>query len=147
MQQTLHLIQSEAAEARVIVRIDLAPGLPPILGNRIQIAQVIVNLLRNAIEALAPEPGPDRHIILSARRDGAEVRIAVEDNGPGISPDIALFSQFETSKAGGMGLGLSICRSILVANGGALWHEVPQSRGARFVFTLPVDKTAHGTEA
>lgn len=148
VRQTLHLIQAEAAEARVVVQTELAGDLPPIRGNRVQIAQVLVNLLRNAIEALAPAPGcaPDpsaeRRVILSARREGAQVRIAVEDNGPGVAPGISLFAQFETSKPGGMGLGLSICRSILAANGGALWHEAVPPRGARFVFTLPLCQAA-----
>lgn len=140
VQQTLHLIQAEAAEARVLVQIDLAPGLPPVRANRVQIAQVIVNLLRNAIEALADHPATDRRVLLAARRDDGQVRISIEDTGPGIAPGISLFSQFETSKPGGMGLGLSICRSMLAANGGALWHESRPSGGARFVFTLPVSQ-------
>ena len=140
VQQTLHLIQAEAAEARVLVQIDLAPGLPPVRANRVQIAQVIVNLLRNAIEALADHPATDRRVLLAARRDDGQVRISIEDTGPGIAPGISLFSQFETSKPGGMGLGLSICRSMLAANGGALWYESRPSGGARFVFTLPVSR-------
>ena len=67
------------------------------------------------------------------------MRIWVEDNGPGIDPAISLFAQFETTKPAGMGLGLSICRTIVMTNGGKLWHEVPPGGGARFVFTLPTN--------
>lgn len=142
VQQTLHLVQAEATEARVLVEIHLPPGLPGLRANRVQIAQVIVNLLRNAIEALADHDSTDRRVILAARREGDQVRVTVEDTGAGVSPGISLFSQFETSKTGGMGLGLSICRSMLAANGGALWYEERPGGGARFVFTLPVNAEA-----
>ncbi|MFC3569292.1 cache domain-containing protein [Paracoccus simplex] len=142
IEQTLRLVQAEATEARVGLQTLLDPDLPPVRGNRVQVAQVIVNLLRNAIEALAPDPAADRRVILRAARDGGMVRIAVEDTGPGIAPGINLFSQFETTKSDGMGLGLSICRSIVEANGGTLWHETLPGRGSRFLFTLPVH--AHG---
>lgn len=142
VRQTLHLIRAEATEARVSLQTDLPPHLPPIRANRVQIAQVIVNLLRNAIEALAPDAATERRVTLRARCAGEQMRIEVEDTGPGIAPGIALFSQFETTKPGGMGLGLSICRAILAANGGTLWCETPQGAGARFVFTLPVSEAA-----
>lgn len=137
VEQTLRLIHPEASEGRVFIHTDIAQDLPRVCGNRVQVAQVIVNLLRNAIEALATDLTNDRRVLLSARRDGNHVRITVEDTGPGISPDVTLFSQFDTSKPEGMGLGLSISRSIVEANGGRLWNERLPHRGTRFIFTLP----------
>lgn len=136
LDQTLRLVQAEAVEAGVTITADFA-ALPPVLGNRVQVAQVIVNLLRNGIDAIAGQRTNEHRIIaLRARLEGVQVRIEVEDTGPGVSGDINLFAQFETTKPEGMGLGLSICRSIVEANGGTLWHEVPEGGGARFCFTL-----------
>ncbi|MCB5409543.1 cache domain-containing protein [Pseudogemmobacter faecipullorum] len=137
--QTLRLVQAEATEAGVRISNLLPADLPAVLGNRTQIAQVLVNLLRNAIEALSAAPSAERMVSLSARRDGTMLRVSVEDNGPGISETISLFSQFETTKADGMGLGLSICRSLIQANQGELWHEGTGISGARFSFTLRLD--------
>jgi PAS domain S-box-containing protein len=141
VRQALHLVQAEAGEARVAVKTDLPADLPSVRANRVQIAQVIVNLLCNAIEALANHVATDRRIVLAARCEDQQLRVSVADNGPGIAPGISLFSQFETSKSAGMGLGLSICRSMLAANGGTLWHEACPGGGACFVFTLPINAT------
>lgn len=139
LEQARHLVHAEMTEAGITTDIDLSP-LPPVAGNRVQVAQVIVNLLRNAIEALASDDGTqDPRILISARHEGDHVRISVQDNGPGVDSSIKVFSQFETTKADGMGLGLSICRSIVETNGGRLWHETSPGRGATFHFTLPTD--------
>lgn len=138
LSQTLQLLQAEATEARVTITTEIPPELPRVLGNRVQIAQVIVNLLRNAIEAIAAAASNERRIHIRVGREGGLVRVSVEDSGPGVDPAVNLFSQFETTKPAGMGLGLSICRSIIEANGGELGNERPQTCGATFWFTLPV---------
>ncbi|WP_375228580.1 cache domain-containing protein [Roseobacter sp. S98] len=135
--QTLHLVQAEATEHGVSIRVS-QPDLPQVQGIRIQMAQVIVNLLRNAIEAMADSGTPQKDICISSDVLEGFVRVSVEDTGPGVDPGIDLFSQFETTKADGMGLGLSICRSIVEAGGGEMWHETTEQGGARFCFTVPV---------
>ncbi|VDC25158.1 sensor histidine kinase [Pseudogemmobacter humi] len=141
LDQAQRLVHPEATEAGVRI-VTLTVGLPQVTGNHIHVAQVIVNLLRNAIEAIAPEPENERLITIHATREGDLVRVCVQDSGPGIRDGINLFTQFETSKPDGMGLGLSICRALVEANGGQLWHEKPAGRGARFCFTLPVAAAA-----
>ena len=141
LDQTLRLVHAEAAE--VGVRITRETGrLPLVMGNRVQVAQVVVNLLRNSIEAIAPELENTRLVSVGMALREEEGRrmlqVSVEDTGPGVGEGVTLFTQFETSKPEGMGLGLSICRSIIEANGGTLWHEKPGPRGARFCFTLDV---------
>ncbi|MFE3838435.1 sensor histidine kinase [Pseudogemmobacter sonorensis] len=140
--QSLRLVHAEAVEAGVVIDAAPDPGLPGIEANRVQIAQVIVNLARNAIEAMADGRDNTRRLTIRAHSGPEDVTVSFEDTGPGISPDIQLFSQFETSKPGGMGLGLSICRSIVEANGGALWLDPDHERGARFLFTLPTGRAA-----
>ncbi|NPD17511.1 PAS domain S-box protein [Xinfangfangia sp. D13-10-4-6] len=146
LDQTLRLVHAEATEVGVRITRDTLP-LPQVMGNRVEIAQVMVNLLRNSIEAIASDKENTRLIMVSMRigetadPDGqgrSQLTVTVEDTGPGVGEDITLFTQFETSKPEGMGLGLSICRSIIEANGGTLWHEKPGLRGARFCFTLDV---------
>ena len=130
-------MQAEASENNVDISFQPS-DLPQVAGIRTQIAQVIVNLLRNAIEAMASTPNKQRSIKITTERGGAFVTVIVEDNGPGVDPDLELFSQFETTKADGMGLGLSICRSIVETGGGQMWHETSDGSGARFCFTVPV---------
>ncbi|MEL6809190.1 MAG: cache domain-containing protein [Pseudomonadota bacterium] len=135
--QTLHLVKAEATEHGV--RIEFDPGdVPEVTGLRTQIAQVIVNLLRNAIEAIASTGAADNAIRITASAEDDFVTVSVEDSGPGVDPDLDLFSQFETTKAEGMGLGLSICKSIIETGGGRMWHEPGHPKGARFCFTVPV---------
>ncbi|HUN40832.1 MAG TPA: ATP-binding protein [Acetobacteraceae bacterium] len=123
------------------VAVDLrpAPALPPVLVDRVQIQQVVVNILRNAVEAM--EAGPRREITIDVTpaSDGL-VEIGVADTGHGIAQNIAqrLFQPFNTSKAHGMGVGLSLCRSIIEAHGGRLWAEPNPDGGTIFRFTVPV---------
>ncbi len=120
----------------------LEPGIPPLGIDPLQGEQVLFNLIRNAFEAMEQVPGRPHRMIISVRRTSSEfVEFAVEDAGPGIDPEIrnTLFTSFVTTKAGGMGLGLPICRQIVEAYGGRLDHEPPRElEGARFVFTLPL---------
>ncbi|MFC3528559.1 cache domain-containing protein [Paracoccus mangrovi] len=141
LDQALRLMQAEATEAGVSIETRLPDDLPQVEGNRVQIAQVLVNLLRNAIEAIASQSGNQREIAIGATVAAGFVTVSVDDTGPGIAPDLSLFSQFETTKANGMGLGLSICRSIVEANGGALWLDEKAENGTRFCFTIPLHQS------
>lgn len=126
-----------AQERGVEVLFDLDPLASPVLVDRVQIQQVLINLMRNAIEAMAD--GPVRRLRIETRRDaGGMARVSVEDSGPGVPAEIEadLFRAFNSTKAGGMGLGLSICRTIVEANGGRIWYERGPDGGARFHFTL-----------
>ncbi|TNF22241.1 MAG: PAS domain S-box protein [Rhodobacteraceae bacterium] len=147
--QSRRLVLPEATEAGVRIGIE-TEGETLVEANRTQVAQVLVNLLRNGVEAIAASDTADRRVTVRTRRDGARVRVEVSDTGPGVAADVTLFSEFETTKPKGMGLGLSICRSIVEANDGKLWHDADHRGGARFVFTLPGDPGTNrkpGTEA
>lgn len=117
--------------------IALDPVATPVLVDRVQIQQVLVNLIRNAIEAIAEAPIRDLRIATKLRADGL-IEVSVEDTGPGIAEEIRpqLFTAFISTKADGMGLGLSICRTIIEAHGGRIWVEHPPQGGTRFHFTL-----------
>ena len=141
-----------ARERGVRVSFHFDPELPPVLVDRIQIQQVLVNLMRNALEAMAPgeamEDGafPRRELSCFAAVSGDAVEVAVTDTGPGLASGSAecLFDPFVSTKPGGMGLGLSICRSIVESHGGRLWAEPNPGGGAVFRFTLPAPPEADG---
>ncbi|WP_299841746.1 cache domain-containing protein [uncultured Paracoccus sp.] len=137
VEQTRILVQPEATEAGVALHTVL-PSLPPVAANRVQIAQVLVNLMRNAIEAMQKSDPTLRQVTVAARQIDRQIEVSVTDTGPGVDPAISLFTKFETTKSTGMGLGLSICRSLIEANGGKLWLDHEHPAGARFCFTLPV---------
>ncbi|TRW98705.1 PAS domain S-box protein [Paracoccus sp. M683] len=137
VEQTRILVQPEATEANVQITTELSP-LPPVPGNRVQIAQVLVNLMRNGIEAMAKAEADERRLTVQAIRKGPTINICVTDTGPGVDPSISVFTKFETTKPTGMGLGLSISRSLVEANGGKLWLDHDHPDGARFCFTLPL---------
>ena len=127
-------------DSSVVLETRVTPGLPPVLVDRVQAQQVLVNLLRNAIEAL--EGREYRKLVLTASVCGVnEVEFCLEDNGKGLSRDMMqrLFSSFVTTKRNGMGLGLSICRSIVTAHGGRIWAEPSNEGGAAFHFTFPIE--------
>jgi two-component system sensor kinase FixL len=111
-----------------------------ILGDRLQIEQVLLNLVRNGIEAVSELSTKQRMIWIRLRRCAEAIQVDVEDNGPGIPPDIAehLFEPFATGKPKGMGLGLLLSRQIIEFHGGQLWHDRAVSTGARFTFRLPI---------
>jgi two-component system sensor kinase FixL len=126
-----------ARERGVEPRFDLDPYASPVLVDKVQIQQVLINLIRNAVEAMAQSPV--RKLTVSTRLDQPGfVRVVVADTGPGVAPRVAeqLFTAFVSTKAEGMGLGLSICRTIIEANGGRIWMEPAQGGGAEFHFTL-----------
>jgi signal transduction histidine kinase len=134
------LAQSEMVEKRVAVQISLAEGLSPVQGDQVELQQVVLNLILNAVEAMSSVDDAPRELSISTgRREADEILVAVRDSGPGIDPDHRdrVFDSFYTTKPSGMGLGLSICRSIVEAHGGRLWVDANEPRGAVFQFTLP----------
>ena len=128
-----------AADNNVKVRLDLDSQLPPILIDRIQIQQVLINLIRNSVEAMQSVDQRELAISSSRVEDGF-VQITVSDTGPGLPPEVSgrLFQPFITTKETGMGIGLTICRSIVEAHGGRIWPVEEQSLGAGFSFRLPL---------
>ena len=123
----------------VWVQTRLSEGLVPIHGDRVQLQQVVLNLILNAVEAMGSVEAEPRELLISTEQDHTGVLVAVRDSGPGIDPDHLerVFDAFYTTKSSGMGMGLSICRSIIDAHGGRLWAEANEPRGAIFQFTLP----------
>ena len=122
----------------VSVQTRLSEGLFPIRGDRVQVQQVVLNLLLNAVEAMGSREAGARELLISTEQDGTGALVAVRDSGPGIDPSRLerVFDAFYTTKSSGMGMGLSICRSIIDAHGGRLWAEANEPRGAIFQFTL-----------
>jgi len=128
-----------AADTSIRLHEELAPNLPPVSIDKVQIQQVIINLVRNAVEAM--QGSSTRLLVVATMQDGDDgVRVSVADTGPGLAPDVAasLFQPFVTTKANGLGIGLSICRTIVESHGGRLWMEPNEGGGAVFHFRLPV---------
>jgi PAS domain S-box-containing protein len=139
--EVISLLQREMFSHRVSLRKELASALPTVFVDRIQLQQVIVNLMINSMEAMQSVTDRPRELTIRSRRDGAhQMLLTVEDCGVGISAENAerLFSPFFTTKPTGMGMGLSICRSIIEAHGGRLWAVSNLPHGAAFHFTLPL---------
>jgi two-component system, LuxR family, sensor kinase FixL len=131
-------LTDEASRHGVDIHVDAMPT-PPVMADRVQIEQVLVNLMRNAIEALAGQAGDGKNVRVVIRELGQKVEVAIEDNGPGVSPELAkrLFQPFETNKRNGMGLGLWLSRELVKGHGGCLWWDADTAVGTRFVFCLP----------
>src|SRR2546427_6637443 len=143
------LVRAELRHQEISLMLDLASKLPPVLGDRIQLQQVLLNLVMNAVEAMGTVTGrPRRLIIRSEPDDDDHVSVAVQDTGIGIAANHLdhVFSAFFTTKPGGMGLGLSISRSIIGAHGGRLWTTPNRPHGAVFHFALPVAKEPYPTK-
>ena len=139
--EVLNLVHSDLIERRIHVETDLHDGLPSVRGDRVQIQQVLINLVRNACDAMSAEPGQAHRLVLTTSRHGNDgLALTVADNGAGVSADLRarLFEPFVTTKAQGLGLGLTISRSILSAHGGKIWCENNPHGGAVFGFSLPL---------
>ncbi|HTG94552.1 MAG TPA: PAS domain S-box protein [Pyrinomonadaceae bacterium] len=138
--EVVDLTQSEIVRNSVRFSVDLAGNLPTVPGDRIQLQQVMLNLIANAIEAMSVIQDRQRSLIIATDILNNAVRVAVTDNGPGIDTQTAqhLFNAFASTKPEGMGMGLAISRSIIEAHGGRLWTEPNDESGATFRFTLPI---------
>jgi PAS domain S-box-containing protein len=138
--EALRVLESEARRHGVTVRLEDGEALPPVLGNAIQIEQVLVNLLLNGVQAVSDDECVRREVVVAATRSGDTVEVAVSDSGSGIAVDVAsnLFSPFVTSKPRGLGLGLAISRTIVENHGGRLWATSMREVGATFRFSLPI---------
>jgi len=138
------LVHGDAVLHNVQVSFEASPDLPRVRGDRVQLQQVILNLLLNAFDALKGCREKDRRVLLRVEREDAHtVKVMVRDRGTGLNSDNfdKLFKPFFTTKRDGLGMGLSICRSIVQAHGGRMWAENDLGYGATFCFTVPVDGT------
>jgi signal transduction histidine kinase len=157
IQEVVAIVQSEAERNRISLRTDLADDLPRLMGDKIQLQQVISNLLVNAIQALSGTSGRTRELYISSQKGSQvhvnrngdqgeevsvpeEILIEVRDSGPGFDPEQLnqLFEAFYTTKPEGLGIGLTISRTIVEAHGGRLWAKPNEPRGAAFLLSLPV---------
>jgi signal transduction histidine kinase len=142
VREVLELTHGEALKHGVSVRTQLADGLPLIQGDRVQLQQVVLNLILNAVQAMGAVADRTRELLITtSQMEPNAVCLGVRDTGPGLSAEALprLFEPFYTTKPDGMGMGLSICRSIIEAHGGRLWATRCERRGALFQFTIPAD--------
>jgi signal transduction histidine kinase len=138
--EVLALVGDEAKKQRVILRTEFADDLSPVFGDPIQLQQVVVNLIMNAIEAMSGVGERHRELVVTTRQmEPDQVQVTVRDSGVGIDSERMdkIFDSFYTTKPGGMGMGLSICRSIVQAHGGRIWATANDGRGTSFHFALP----------
>ena len=139
IREVIELTRSETLNNGVLVQTSLADGLPPVKGDRVQLQQVLLNLIVNAVQAMGTMEDGQRDLLISTTQIALNsVLVTVKDSGPGLDPTklAHVFDPFYTTKPGGLGMGLSICRSIIEAHGGRLWASANVPRGAVFQFTL-----------
>lgn len=138
--EIIALSSSAAGASGAVINADLSESLPAAFADRVQVQQVVSNLLLNGIEAASAVPKLSPRLTVTTRLVQDRLTVAVADNGPGLSVEAAehLYDAFWTTKTGGFGLGLTICRTIVEANGGRIWTEASPLGGARFAFDLPV---------
>ncbi|HXT11295.1 MAG TPA: PAS domain S-box protein [Candidatus Angelobacter sp.] len=148
VQDVVQLVAADASRRRVHIETNLASRLPMAAGDPICLQQVILNLVVNGMEAMNEVPEGQRLLVVTTSADAKEITVAVRDSGPGIPREIAprLFESFFSTKKNGMGLGLSIARSIVQAHSGVIWAENNSDRGALFRFTLPLGSVREGME-
>jgi signal transduction histidine kinase len=147
-QEVVALSLGELRRNGISIRTELAKDLPPVTGDRVQLQQVILNLLLNACDAIGAVKGGPRQVVIVTGYDGSGgVRLSVRDTGSGIAPEVAarLFEAFYTTKAGGMGIGLSVSRSIVEHHGGRIWAETNEG-GATFSFLIPSPSGSPGND-
>ena len=138
--EVIEMVRAPIDKNRVSVRTRLGAGLTSVCGDRVQLQQVVLNLILNAVEAMSSVEEASRELSIKTEQgQTSDILVAVQDLGPGIDPEHLerVFAPFYTTKTSGIGMGLSICRSIIAAHGGRLWAEANRPRGAIFQFTLP----------
>jgi C4-dicarboxylate-specific signal transduction histidine kinase len=144
LRDVMSLLRDSLISHHVEVQLQLAPELPPVLGDRVQLQQVILNLVLNGVDAMSAITDRPRHLTLASRvlADG-QVAVSVTDSGVGVDPTVfeKLFEPFFTTKAHGMGMGLSVSRSIVQRHGGQLWASTNKGHGTTFHVALPVTVT------
>jgi signal transduction histidine kinase len=148
IRDALRLVKAEARDREIALEADVAPGLSPVTGDRVQLVQVILNLVLNAIDAVSGLPEPRRRVRVSAEASGADVLLRVEDWGPGVPWDLAdrVFEPFFTTKPGGLGMGLAIIRSIVEAHDGTIALAKRAGGGAAFEIVLPSTASDHASQ-
>jgi signal transduction histidine kinase len=142
--EVIALLLSGLQKDRVILRAELTDDLPPVTGDRVQLQQVVLNLIMNASDSMRGVDDRPRQLVIRTERDGGDhVRLTVQDAGMGFDPQVEerLFEAFYTTKSGGMGIGLSVSRSIIESHRGRLWAASNDGPGATFSFSLP---SSHG---
>jgi signal transduction histidine kinase len=139
IREMIALLQSEAMRSNISVRTQLAADLPQIMGDRLQLQQVTMNLIANSIDAMKDVDGPRELTIESQRTEEEQLQVSVSDTGIGLPPQEAdkIFDPFFTTKPHGTGMGLRISSSIVESHGGHLWATANSGRGATFYFTMP----------
>jgi PAS domain S-box-containing protein len=140
IKEVIEMVHAPIEKNRVSVRTHLMQGVAYIRGDRVQLQQVVLNLILNAVEAMSSAEGETRELSISTKQDHTrDIFVAVHDSGPGVDPEHLeqVFAPFYTTKTSGIGMGLSICRSIITAHGGRLWAQPNRPRGTTFEFTLP----------
>ncbi len=147
VEETIALVEREAQGTAVAIHLDAAADLPEAFGDKVQVQQVLMNLLMNAIQAMAATDVDSRELTVEVARTDQALRVAVRDRGPGIADPGKVFNPFFTTKADGMGMGLSICQSIIEAHGGRISADNNPGGGATFAFTLPLAADAAAVPA
>ena len=138
------MTQSALQARGVSVQIDLPPGLPRATGDRVQLHQVLTNLIMNGADAMSSVTSGQRILKLASRVDSpASILVSIEDSGAGLEPDLLdrVFRPLFSTKPNGMGMGLAICKSIVEGHGGRIWAIPARSNGAVFQFTLPIARS------
>jgi C4-dicarboxylate-specific signal transduction histidine kinase len=139
IEEVIEMVRAPIDKNKVSVRTRLAAGLTSVCGDRVQLQQVVMNLILNSVEAMSTVEEGARELSISTKQGQSDISVAVQDSGLGIDPEHLerVFAPFYTTKTGGIGMGLSICRSIIAAHGGRLWAAANRPRGTIFQFTLP----------
>jgi signal transduction histidine kinase len=145
IREMIVLLQSETTRYSISVRTELASDLPEVMGDRVQLQQVLMNLLLNGMDATKDVDATRELIINSRRAEDGQVMVSISDTGVGLPPHQAdqIFNSFFTTKPHGTGMGLRISRSIVESHGGSLWAADNSPRGASFFLSLPINSGAH----
>jgi signal transduction histidine kinase len=145
IREMIVLLRNQATRYSIFVQTDLAADIPQIMGDRVQLQQVLMNLIVNSIDAMKEVEGTRNLSIKSQRAENEQVMLSVSDTGVGLPPQQAdqIFNAFFTTKVHGSGMGLRISRTIIESHGGRLWATDNSPRGASFHFTLPTKADAH----